>query len=365
MKKRTKIILTVTGTVLTVVLLLLLFLSQKLEQPNPVADYNRRIEIWGTEVAGNSTESKLQHMNINQDEGLLLETIPFLEAIVGTEYVDQEETIDTYTYLYEIQRGHEKTTYEDCPYLIPYLVQGATSAVIVIPGGGYGYKSTDGGRNHEGKSVAQTLNQAGINAFVLWYRSNPYEYPIPQLDVQRAVRYLRYHAQDYGLDSQKIGLIGYSAGGYQVGSYINLIQGNDLFPEDYTPDEIDAVDDSVQAAAMIYPALTYRYNVPMLFASFDAELVQDPESREALLEMTDLPAHIASQNVPQFICYGTRDHLVAPESVLGYVTAAQAAGCQVTLTVAQGQEHGFKQEYYMEEYLYFLQDCFQPAASAD
>lgn len=365
MKKRTKIILTVTGTVLTVVLLLLLFLSQKLEQPNPVADYNRRIEIWGTEVAGNSTESKLQHMNINQDEGLLLETIPFLEAIVGTEYVDQEETIDTYTYLYEIQRGHEKTTYEDCPYLIPYLVQGATSAVIVIPGGGYGYKSIDGGRNHEGKSVAQTLNQAGINAFILWYRSNPYEYPIPQLDVQRAVRYLRYHAQDYGLDPQKIGLIGYSAGGYQVGSYINLIQGNDLFPEDYTPDEIDAVDDSVQAAAMIYPALTYRYNVPMLFASFDAELVRDPESREALLEMTDLPAHIASQNVPQFICYGTRDHLVAPESVLGYVTAAQAAGCQVTLTVAQGQEHGFKQEYYMEEYLYFLQDCFQPAASAD
>lgn len=359
MKKSAKILLSVLAGLLVMALLLLLFLSQKLEQPNPVSDYDRRVEIWGTEVAGNSTKDKLQHMNINQEDGLLLETIPFLEAIVGTEYVDQEETIDTYTYLYEIQRGHEKTTYEDQPYLIPYLVEGADSAVIVIPGGGYGYKSIDGGRNHEGKSVALTLNEAGINAFVLWYRSNPYEYPIPQLDVQRAVRYLRYHAQDYGLDPEKIGLIGYSAGGYQVGSYINLIQGNDLFPEDYTPDEIDAVDDSVQAAAMIYPALTYRYNVPMLFASFDAELVRDPESREALLEMTDLPAHIASQSVPQFICYGTRDHLVAPESVLGYATAAQSAGCQVTLIAAEGQEHGFKQEYYMAEYLAFLQDCFQ------
>lgn len=359
MKKRTKIFLSVMGIILVILLLLALFLSQTLEQPNPVADYNRRIEIWGTEVAGNSTDSKLSDMNINWDEDLLLETIPFLEAIVGTEYIDQEETIDTYTYLYEIQRGHEKTTYEDRPYLIPYLVEGSDSAVIVIPGGGYGYKSIDGGRNHEGKNVAQTLNEAGINAFVLWYRSNPYEYPIPQLDVQRAIRYLRYYAEEYGLDPQKIGLIGYSAGGYQVGSYINLIQGNDLFPEGYIPDEIDAVDDHVQAAAMIYPALTYRYNVPMLFASFDAELVRDSESREALLEMTDLPAHIASQSVPQFICYGTKDHLVAPESVLGYAAAAQEAGCQVTLIAAEGQAHGFRQEYYMTEYLQFLQMCFQ------
>lgn len=359
MKKRKKTWLLVTFLVLLAIISLLVFLFYGLDQPNPVADYSRRELIWGSSIPGNSSDSKLLAMNIRQEDGLLLETIPFLEAIVGTEYEDQEETIDTYTYLYEIQRGHEKATYQDEPYLIPYLVEGSDSAVIVIPGGGYGYKSIDGGRNHEGKDVALTLNEAGISAFVLWYRSNPYEYPIPQLDVQRAVRFIRYHAQDYGIDPEHIGLIGFSAGGYQVGSYINLIASQDHFPEGYIPDEIDLVDDSVQAAAMIYPALTYRYNVPMLFASFDAELVRDPESREALLQMTDLPAHISSQAVPQFICYGTRDHLVAPESVLGYASAAQEAGCQVTLTVAQGQDHGFRQEFYMEDYLRFLQNCFE------
>ncbi|UZM98090.1 alpha/beta hydrolase [Lysinibacillus sp. MHQ-1] len=123
-----------------------------------------------------------------------------------------------------MEGGYEKTTYEDEPYLIPYAVANSDSAVIVIPGGGYSFKEMDGGTT-EGKEVAEALNKAGINAFVLHYRSNPYEWPIPQLDVQRAVRYLRYHANDYGIHPKQIGLIGFSAGGFQTGSFINLIQG--------------------------------------------------------------------------------------------------------------------------------------------
>ena len=253
----------------------------------PVADIERKVEIWGEEVAGNHSGSKLDDMNIKGNPNRLLATFKFIGNIVGEDYQNNEAAIDTFTYVHEIEGGYEKSTYEDEPYLIPYTVSNSDSAVIVIPGGGYGFKEMDGGTT-EGKDIAESLNKAGINAFVLHYRSNPYEWPIPQLDVQRAVRYLRYHANDYGIHPNKIGLIGFSAGGFQTGSFINLIQGEKRLPKNYQLDAIDAVDDQVASAAMIYPALTYRYNIPMLFASFDDKVVRDPEEREELLLKTDL-----------------------------------------------------------------------------
>ena len=55
----------------------------------------------------------------------------------------------------------------------------------------------------EGEQIAELLNEAGISAFVLWYRSYPYREPIMFLDAQRAIRYIRYHAADFGVDPKK------------------------------------------------------------------------------------------------------------------------------------------------------------------
>ncbi len=126
---------------------------------------------------------------------VFLQQILFASAIVNETYKDEERTIDTFTYLYEIEGDYEKETYEDIPYMIPYLSEGSDRAVIVLPGGGFSFKSMDGS-NGEGRDVAVALQEKGITAFVLHYRSNPYEWPIPQLDLQRAVRYLKYHAND-------------------------------------------------------------------------------------------------------------------------------------------------------------------------
>lgn len=356
MKKPTKIVLIVLAVIVAVVAVLVFLFLRALNASlsAPVADYDTRIEIWNT-VAGNSSRSKLDNMNIDYGGNLLISTMRFTDVIADKDYQNAERTIDTFTYLQAIKGGYEKETYEDTPYLIPYAVKGSDSAVIVIPGGGYGYKSMDGTTN-EGKDIAVSLNEAGINAFVLHYRSNPYEYPIPQLDVQRAVRYLRYHASDFGFNPNNIGLIGFSAGGNQIGTYINQIMGNTCFPEDYTPDEIDGVDDSVLAVGMIYPALTYKYNVPMLFASFDGDAVRDEATREKLLQQTDLSANFNSSEIPQFIAYGTKDGMVNMEGTKAYIKAAEAAGANVQVVVAEGQDHGFKQKYYMSDFLEFWKD---------
>jgi len=321
-----------------------------------IADFEKRINIYGDHVVGNRPESKLKDMNIGyKKSNILLSLTSFDIAIVGKKYHDRERIIDTFTYLYEIKSGYEKETYEDEPYIIPYLVEDSDSAIIVIPGGGFGYKSMDG-KPKEGKDIAETLNKNGINAFVLHYRSNPYEYPIPYLDVQRAIRFIRFHANKYHIDKDKISLIGYSAGGNIIGTFINIIQGNDYFPEEYKKDKIDLVDDKARSAAMIYPLLSFRYNIPMLFAMFNGDDVRDDRKRELLLKKTDLYKHISSFETKQFIAYGTKDLMVGKEETEKYINNAEKQGVNIISVVAKNKNHGFSQKYYMPEYLKWIKE---------
>lgn len=103
---------------------------------------------------------------------------------------------------------------EDRPHLdvFPAPKHLATGcAVIVCPGGGFRERAMD----WEGVQVAQWLNTQGISAFVLSYRIRPagYEPATAWFDAARAVRQVRYRAADYGIDPQRIGVIGFSAGG--------------------------------------------------------------------------------------------------------------------------------------------------------
>lgn len=329
----------------------------KVNNSGKVADYNKKVNIWNN-VSGNSSRNKLDDMNIDYtQENVLLSTINFFKSIVNKKYEDIEKNVDTFSYLYEIKSGYEKQTYEDEPYIIPYLVENSDSAVIIIPGGGFGYKSIDG-TTVEGRDIAKTLNKNGINAFVLHYRTNPYEYPIPYLDLQRAIRYIRFHEKKYHIDKNKISLIGFSAGGNEIGTFINIIQGNDFFSNDYIKDEIDEVDDFVNSGAMIYPALSFRFNVPMLFCMFNGENVRNEEKRNELLEKTDLYKHITSKNVKQFIAYGTMDLTVGMNETKKYIKYAKEAGIDMKVIEAKNQEHGFKQKYYMDEYIKWVKGMF-------
>ena len=72
---------------------------------------------------------------------------------------------------------------------------------------------------HEGPVVAQYLNKLGIVAFVLRYRLLPqYQFPMPLLDLQRAIRHVRCHAKAYNVDPARIGILGFSAGGHLCAS---------------------------------------------------------------------------------------------------------------------------------------------------
>ena len=96
------------------------------------------------------------------------------------------------------------------PALYPYLLKGKSAgAVIICPGGAYVRKAA-----HEAEPVALRFNELGYHAFVLDYRVNPYLYPCCLLDVQRAVRMVRFHGANWGVKTDKIAVLGFSAGGH-------------------------------------------------------------------------------------------------------------------------------------------------------
>ncbi|MBQ1203691.1 MAG: alpha/beta hydrolase [Loktanella sp.] len=111
--------------------------------------------------------------------------------------------------LYEESLGQEK------PSITPFLVQDGQEhgAMIVCPGGGYTMKCVD----KEGTLIAEKLNRMGIHAFVLDYRVVPYHMPVMLLDAQRAIRYVRCFAKQFGVKADKIGIMGFSAGGHLTG----------------------------------------------------------------------------------------------------------------------------------------------------
>lgn len=100
------------------------------------------------------------------------------------------------------------------PFITPYLLEDEKvhPAMLVIPGGGYTEKV-----DHEKAPIAKAMNEMGFHAFVLDYRVAPYRWPAPLLDCQRAIRYIRLHAEEYRVDPEKLGLIGFSAGGHLCG----------------------------------------------------------------------------------------------------------------------------------------------------
>ncbi|MBK6816043.1 MAG: alpha/beta hydrolase [Saprospiraceae bacterium] len=101
---------------------------------------------------------------------------------------------------------------EDKPALIPFIPEANVrngAAVLVIPGGGFTIRAVD----HEGVLVAQWLKSKGITAFLLRYRLRPlYERKDWLLDSQRGMQYIRAHASEYHISTDRVGAVGFSAG---------------------------------------------------------------------------------------------------------------------------------------------------------
>lgn len=134
------------------------------------------------------------------------------------------------------------------PNLTSYVIENSTSCVVVCPGGGYSHKAY-----HEGEPIALWLNSLGISAFVLDYRVAPYRFPCAQLDAKRAIRYARSKAKEYGYAQDKIGILGFSAGGHLAATCGTIL--DDLGYE--KQDEIDKFSARPDFMVLCYPVISF------------------------------------------------------------------------------------------------------------
>jgi acetyl esterase/lipase len=141
---------------------------------------------------------------------------------------------------------------QDVPTITPFLAPkeiATGAAVLVLPGGGYARLSDV----KEGSDVAKWLNSLGISAFVLKYRLGPrYNQPNQLLDAARAMRTVRARAKDWGVDANRIAILGFSAGGHLASTLGTKFDAGKADSKD----EIERVSSRPDLMILLYPVIT-------------------------------------------------------------------------------------------------------------
>ena len=218
---------------------------------------------------------------------------------------------------------------EDIPALKAYPVDAqGKGAVIVCPGGGYGMRA-----DHEGEPVARWLNGLGLPAFVLRYRVAPYRHPYPLADVQRAVRYVRHHAREWGIDPDKIGVLGFSAGGHLTSSVGTHYDAGKADAED----PIERQSCRPNAIIPCYPVITMK--PPYTHEGSLMNLLgEHPDP--ALVESLSNETQVTPDTPPTFLWHTADDGAVPVENALLFASALSRNKVPFDLHIYESGRHG-------------------------
>src|SRR5271157_5993736 len=219
----------------------------------------------------------------------------------------------------------------DIPTLTYYPALGEIpTAVIVAPGGGYSFLAI----NHEGRQIANWLNAMGISAFVLKYRLGPrYHHPIELGDAQRAIRLVRTHATEYGVKPDRIGMMGFSAGGHLTSTAETHFDSGNAS----AADPIDRASSRPDFAILGYPVISFT--APYTHkGSAQALLGDSPDPK--LLENLSSDLQVTPHTPPTFLFSTSADTGVPPENSVAFYLALHKANVPAELHIFQKGPHG-------------------------
>ena len=260
------------------------------------------------------------------------------------------------------------------PTLTPMSPQsgsGSGSAVIVCPGGGY-----DNLDLVTARQTGEWLTSLGILVFILKYRVAPlYHHPAPLMDLQRAIKIIRCRADEFGIGRDRIGVLGYSAGGHVAACAGTLFENGDL----EASDPIERWSSRPDALMLIYPVVSMveychlgsRNNLlsmapradsdaddildemleKMGMAGVDAEdnlearTEEKPDEaevlNEALLESLSVHKQVSSQMPPTFLVHTANDAEVPCENSILLSEALRKKGVPMEFHLYEEGPHGF------------------------
>lgn len=221
----------------------------------------------------------------------------------------------------------------DKPTLAAYPVpqgRGTGTAVIVCPGGGYVNLSMD----KEGDQVARWLNSIGVTAFVLKYRLGPkYHHPAELNDAQRAIRTVRQKAAEYRVLPDRVGIMGFSAGGHLASTAgTHFEEGNAS-----AADPIDRLNSRPDFLVLVYPVISFT--TPYVHrGSLRALLGDQPDPK--LAENLSNELQVTAQTPPTFLFHTNADTGVPPENSALFYLALRKAGVPAEMHIYEKGPHG-------------------------
>lgn len=208
------------------------------------------------------------------------------------------------------------------------------TAVLLVPGGGYGFLSWD----REGEAPARWFNSHGITAFILAYRLPGEGWQrrstVALADAQRAVRLIRAGARSFAVDPKRVSVVGFSAGGHLTASLATR-------HDEVAYDPVDAVDASSarpDVVGLLYPVISMH--APFAHAGSREALLGMGASAEAA-RAASVETRVTSEMPPTFLAHSADDEVVPWTNSLALFQAVRAAGRPAALHVFEDGGHGF------------------------
>ena len=229
--------------------------------------------------------------------------------------------------------GAQGTDDRDKPAITVYMppnTTGPMTAVIVAPGGSYRALAA----NLEGRAPANYFNTLGVAAFVLRYRLGPqYHHPIQLGDAQRAIRTVRARAAEWHIAPDRIGMMGFSAGGHLASSASTHFDAGKA----ESPDPIDRVSSRPDFAILGYPVVSLIE--PWTHQGSKTNLLGDAPD-PALARSLSSETQVTSSTPPTFIYQTNADTTTPAENAVSYYLALRKAGVPGELHIFKDGRHG-------------------------
>ncbi|MBY0506536.1 MAG: alpha/beta hydrolase [Bryobacteraceae bacterium] len=215
--------------------------------------------------------------------------------------------------------------------------------VVYVSGSGWtaplAYSAPELKSNGQSKLYAKALAEAGYTVFALNHRALPrFRYPAPVEDVQRAVRFVRFHARKYGIRADRIGASGSSSGGHLV-SMLGTLDGKGN-PAD--PDPVERESAKVQCVvARAAPVDFLTGDNGRFLLGMARPLPEDKVSQEYRTHVEASPvSHISADDPPFLLMHGDKDEQVSYWQSEEMESKLKAAGVMVKLLRVPGGAHG-------------------------
>jgi acetyl esterase/lipase len=261
-----------------------------------------------------------------QDQIIPLWTEAIPDAIYNSNYQEKEISKEG------IVQNSSKVITPTLSVFLPNESSTNGASVLIFPGGGYSHLAID----KEGTKVARWLNTLGITAFVLKYRL-PNEQIMkdktigPLQDAQEAIRYIRRNAEKWKVNKDKIGVMGFSAGGHLAATLST-----------HYNEKIYQVSDSLSAkpdfSILIYPVISMTNEITHKGSQNNLLGVSPSVS---LIDKFSNEQHVNSETPPTFIIHATDDLVVPAENSLNYYLALKKNKVPAELHLYEKGGHGF------------------------